>query len=189
MPEQNNIAATAIQRLGLDPKNLGCVMLDVELPPVYKIVLDPAWAYYSSILKFVNGYSGRGHITLLYGLLNNPQTDRDLIDGVMEGWEQPSSVMFESVHCFEGNDGVNDYGAIVLRPTEGDRVPEDRSTAELHDANYRLGKLPHVRSFADYNPHITVGYVHKQFIESALTELRMLQPHLMTTVGLNYGDI
>lgn len=187
MPETNNFAATALMRLGVDPTNLGCVMLDVVLPDIYKQVLSPEWAYYSSILKYVNGYNGKGHITLLYGLLLNASTNRDLIDGVMEGWVKPEIVLFDTFDVFEGNDGVADYGAIILKSSEGRTGGQD--IAELHDANYRLGKLPHVRSFPDYNPHITIGYVQKQFIEQALTELRMREPRSMSTLDLNYGGV
>lgn len=181
MPEESNFARQALERLGVDPDNLGCVMLDVELPEIYRSVLDPEKAYYSKRLSYVEGLEGDSHITLLYGLLLSAQHNRDLVDGVLDRWYKPMIIVPSSIDVFPGNDGDSEYSCLVIKP-------QDHEAAELQDANVRLSKLPHVRGFYNYDPHLTIGYVQKDYTDEALRKLDEVQPHVMRVGALNYGD-
>lgn len=185
MPEENNWSRQAIERLGVDPNELGCVMLGVELPDVYRMVLEPEWAYYSKKYDYVKGYEGDAHITLLYGLMLSAATPkgRAEVDGVLEGWIEPNVVVFPEVEVFPGNDGDNDYSCLVL--SLGENL-WDRE--RLDDANGRLRKLPHVDGFAKYNPHITIGYVQKEFTNMARELLERVEVRPLRTTVLDYGD-
>lgn len=185
MPEEINYSRRAIECLGVDPDNLGCVMLDIESRHIdeYRSKLALNMAYYSRKLSYVKGYSGTPHVTLLYGLMLSAKENRDLVDGVLDGWVPPAVLTFYDFDVFPGNDGDAEYGCIVLKPglNHWDLAP-------LEDANARLSKLPHVRGFYRYNPHVTIGYVKKSYISEALSILRgeLIVP--LVTGDLNYGD-
>lgn len=183
MPEENNFSRTALERLGVDPDNLGCVMLNVSINANYRESLDESKAYYSKKLEHVKGFEGQPHITLLYGLLFSAEKNRDLVDGVLEGWTPPDVVTMYDVDVFPGNDGDEEYGAIVLK-----MGLNHWDMDILEDANARLSKLPHVRGFYKYEPHVTIGYVQKDYIEEALAILRRLYVSPMFTQSLDYGS-
>ena len=185
MGEQNPTIRKAIEMLGADPDQLGCVMLEAELPNVYRMVLDPEWAYYSQTQSYIDGYYGESHVTLLYGLMFSAQKHRDIIDDVLGDWKPPGILSFHKISVFRGEDEGVPYSCLVLKANERD---VEWANAELREANARLSKLPHVRGFVDYDPHVTIGYVAREFEREALEELGMVQARPMITGGLDYGD-
>lgn len=193
MPEDNKHARLAIEGLGVDPDNLGCVMLDVDPSAVNRLrsVLDPEWAYHSPTLEYVKGFDGDPHVTLLYGLLLNPKENRDLIDGVLDGWSPPAVLTFNYITDFGGSDGNDTYGCLVMKSASVGSWTEGGGgwvKEELGEANARLSKLPHVRPFVDYDPHVTIGYVKRQHRAEALKRLGDQQLFPVVVTGLNYGD-
>lgn len=183
MPEESNYSREAIERLGLDPDNLGFVGLRVELPSVFKMVLEPEWAYTSPKYDYVKGFNVDPHITLIYGLLFDPKENRDLIDGVLEKWYKPNVVVFPEVQAFPGDDGNELYNAIVLTLDTNEYDLE-----QLKGANDELRKLPHVNGFPIYKPHITVGYVLREFAETAVNRLKEIEVRPLHTLDLDYGS-
>ena len=184
MPESSEIARTAIERIGCDPDNLGFVGLKVELPPEYREALEPEWAYTSPSLQYVRGYQGQPHITIIYGLLFSAADNRDLVDGVLEKWYEPNVVLFEHVEAFDGDDDYGLYSAIVL--TLGEWQENSWAYAELKMGNDELRRLPHVNGFPVYKPHITVGYVKREFKDLAIGRIQNLQNRPLRTTGLEY---
>lgn len=182
MPESSDIARTAIERIGGDPDNLGFVGLTVELPPEFRAVLDPAWAYHSPVLKFVQGYEGTPHITLIYGLLFSAEENRDLVDGVLNKVHIPNLVVMPGVEAFDGDDDYAFYSAIVLTLDTN-----EWDLRHLKEANDELRKLPHVNGFPVYKPHITVGYVKREFKDLAINRVKDLEIRPLHTRGLEYA--
>lgn len=179
--DKANHTVEAIERLGLDPKKLGYVGLNVELPPEFRAVLDPAWEYHSPSERYVTGYDGTPHITLLYGLLFSAAEERDLVDGVLEGVHVPNLVVMPGVEAFDSEDDHSFYSAIVLtiETNEWDLA----HLAKLNDA---LRKLPHVNMFPEFKPHITVGYVKREFKDLAISRVKDLEVRPLHTRGLDY---
>lgn len=183
MPEESNYSREAIERLGLDPDDLGYVGLHVELPPVYKMVIEPEWTYVSPKFDYVKGLDVDPHITLIYGLLFDAKKNQDLIDGVLEKWYQPNVVVFPEVEAFPGDDGHELYNAIVL--TLG---TNQFDLEQLKEANDQLRRLPHVNGFPVYKPHITIAYVKREFKETAVNRLREIEIRPFRTLDLDYGS-
>lgn len=185
MPELTPHVRKAIELVGGDPDNLGCVMLDVELPNAYRLVLDDKWAYHSKVQSYMDGYYGDTHVTLLYGLLFSPKENQSIIDDALADWHKPTVLPYYRPSVFRLEDEGNQVSCLVLKPEARDM---DWANEELADANARLSKLPHVRGFVDYDPHVTVGYVAREFEQEALEELQMIQARPLIAGSLNYGD-
>lgn len=172
---------------GGDPKNLGCVMLNVKIGEHLKAGMDPEWAYYDEDQEYVRGFEGRAHITLLYGLLFSAKKEQSLIDEVLKDWWMPERVSLPAVSYF--NQG--EYSALVLKPAKDSDTYQD-----LYDANVLLSSMPHVRTYFEYQPHLTIGYVHNKYLSIAYEVLRdnvmggkwHTMPNWMETDGLDYGD-
>lgn len=185
MPESSDLSREAITRVGGDPDNLGFVGLNVDLPAEYREALEPEWAYHSPVLEFVNGYEGKPHVTVIYGLLFPADENRDLIDGALEKWYEPNVVLFEHVEAFDGEDDHDFYSAIVL--SLGPFPEAQWYYGELKEGNDALRKLPHVCPFPDYKPHVTVGYVKREFRDRAIQRIQGLQIRPLKTTGLEYS--
>jgi hypothetical protein len=181
MPETSDLSREAIIRVGADPDNLGFVGLKVDLPPEFRGVLDPEWAYSSPVLEYVRGYEGEPHITLIYGLLFPASENRDLVDGVLEKVHVPNLVVMPGVEAFDADDDYQLYSAIVLTLDTN-----EWDLRNLKEANDELRKLPHVNGFPVYKPHITVGYVKREFRDLAVNRLKDLEVRPLHTRGLEY---
>jgi hypothetical protein len=170
----------ALQEFGIDVPKLGCVMLDVEPLPV--VNWAPAeWAYVSNHpdRRWIKGLDAGDHITLLYGLLSNANVIRTAIDEVLDGWE-PGEVSIDHVGSFPSTFEDEPYACIV---------GHIKVTPELIDAHARLSYLPHIDTFWEYRPHLTLAYVHKRFEQDAIDEFTRCVVHgePLKVVGLNYG--
>lgn len=183
--EETDFSREAVAALELNPDDLGCVMLEVELPPIYRMELDPEWAYTSPTKKFIKGYDVNPHITLLYGLLfpaNDPEF-RPFVDAALANWHKPNIVLMPGVEAFDVDDGNELCSAIVLTLDENTWDLEI-----LQEANDQLRKLPHVNGFPVYKPHITVGYVKREFADAAVERLNDIMPRPFHTGGIDYGS-
>jgi 2'-5' RNA ligase len=172
----------ALQEMGIEVSKLGCVMLDLE--PIDAAAFAPSgWAYYAKNpeYKWVKGFEVQSHITLLYGLLKNANTIRWAIDEVLEGWE-PGEIAIDRIGSFPSNLDGEPYACII---------GHIRVTAQLLDAHARLSYLPHIDTFWDYKPHVTLGYVHEKFEQDAIQAFLEAWPEqggwTLTPKGLNYG--
>lgn len=185
MAEMDDNVRKAIELCNGNPDDLGCVMLEVEMPNAYRMVLDERWAYHSQTQSYMDGYYGKSHVTLLYGLLFDASKHKDIIDKQLEGWSKPTILPYYKPSVFRLEDEGNPVSCLVLKPEERDR---DWANEELEDANARLSKLPHVRGFVNYDPHVTIGYVAREFEQEAMEELNMVTARPLIARGLDYGD-
>ena len=153
-----------IDRLGIDVNKLGCVMLPVEPFDVFgegrDELLDRNDLYFTRDPGrfWINGDVARngGHVTLLYGLLQpawHLEEEGRLVTGVMAGWSNPHVVHAEGIEIFESPFPDEPYGCVVAKLNV---------THELADAHARLSYLPHVDTYPDYTPHVTLAYVKRE---------------------------
>lgn len=148
--------------LGINLNTLGIVMLDVEpIIITHWIGQDGVSAYLQDFPLYyaknkerfwIDGLVlDKGHVTLLYGLLEQGKNYEPHIKKVLEGWEM-DSVEIESFGYFESPYPDEEYYCIVAHI---------KVTPELMEGHQRLEFLPHINTFAGYKPHMTVAYIQK----------------------------
>ena len=171
----------ALKDMGIDVAKLGCVMLDVEQLTA-KALLDQEWAYYAKEperFPWVKGYEVDSHVTLLYGLLQNANDIRSAVDEVLTGWDPfKAPVNPDYISAFQSTIDSEPYSCIVMH------IFPDQS---LIDAHARLSLLPHIDTFWEYKPHVTIGYVHADKEEAAIDRLVHSEWNTLKVKGLNYG--
>lgn len=140
-------------KFGINPNELGCVMIDTESPMGYANpdVLDylKEREYKSENLKYVQGLCEEFHATVRYGFL--PGVKKADFDFIMKQaalfndsfWNLRLGV----VEVWPSING-EDYECVIVR------VIDD----ELHRWHRIFGLLPNISTFSEYKPHITIGY-------------------------------
>jgi 2'-5' RNA ligase/phage gp29-like protein len=166
---------------GVDPDQLGCIMVDVETLPVLEHVPDD---FADDLVEATTRHDHQmgavaedeAHVTLLYGLLENGNVWKDKVDAVLDGWSM-DKVEIEEVGYFETPDSFAVIAHVKL-------------TSELVDGHERLTLLPHIQTFSEYHPHITLAYVSKDAdIDDWVDYLgTAYNGKTVKATGLNYGD-
>lgn len=135
-------------QLGIDTGKLGCIMVDTE-PLVISDIIKEEDYYYSDEHKWVNGNVSEDvpHVTVLYGLLRSGKELERHVTTVLEGWVLPG-VRIQNVSFFYGNNG--EYITIIALIEVNN---------PLKEGHQRLSLLPHINTFGEYKPHITLAYV------------------------------
>lgn len=179
----NAYEVKALQRRGLAVSALGCVMQDVDGPPISRL-LPTTWLYSSPRpdRRWISGAQDEGHVTLLYGLLDNANTIREDVDEVLAGWEA-GRIETDHIGVFPSPFEDEPYSCIVAKL---------KVTDELLDAHARLSLLPHIDTHPDYKPHVTLAYVRREYEQDAV---RLIEQELgcvkggldFEPIGLNYG--
>lgn len=144
------------QGLGIDVDKLGCVMASLEARDDMKYpYVDENDLYYAKEKSrfWINGWvcGKTPHITLLYGLLKPGVEYAPYIRDVLDGWEMKTAAI-ESVGYFTSNYEDEPYYCIIAHM---------RVTEQLLDAHMRLQFLPHINTFNEYRPHMTIAYIKK----------------------------
>ncbi|MDQ0825413.1 phage gp29-like protein/2'-5' RNA ligase [Arthrobacter sp. B2I5] len=168
--------------LGIDPSNLGCIMMDTEtlnvmthLPADFEADLIQSTKPSDHAMGAVA--ETEAHVTLLYGLLENGNLWKDKVDAVLKGWSL-DSVTIADVDYFD----VGDSFAVIAHIEK---------TPELIDGHERLTLLPHIQTFSEYKPHLTLAYVSKDAdIDDWVDYLgTAFNGKTLKTAGINYGDL
>lgn len=167
--------------LDIDLDKLGCIMLDTEKFDVTRFV-DEGQAdliYSTDKAGHLMGDVAEiePHVTLLFGLLQNGNIWKDKVDTVLEDWAVPT-VTIKDVTAFDLGDSYAIVGLI-------------KKTPELIDGHERLTLLPHIQTFSEYKPHLTLAYVdHDAAVRDKwVTALRAeYKGKELKTKGINYGD-
>lgn len=175
-----------MQRIGINPGELGAVMLPVESFDIFgegrDTKLDTSDLYVSENPKFwwVNGdVSDKAHITLLYGLLTPAYEQKENVDEVLADWDRPEYFAPQRVTFFPSPTDEK-YAAIV--------VEIDQEDPFLLDAHARLSYLPHVDTYAIYKPHFTLAYVRLEAAQHWMDVINDAQFHIYVKEGLDYGE-
>lgn len=168
--------------LGINLDTLGCVMLKVE-PIDISTIIPADWGYTTKHPErfWIKGLKGGDHITLLYGLLPvyASRTDYETaVDTVLDGWKPPQPQM-RRVGSFPSPYSDEPYACIVAHlELDG-----------LLDAHQRLSFLPHINTFPDYNAHLTLGYVKKEYEQRTLAKLVTSPFPTIKPISIDYGKL
>jgi 2'-5' RNA ligase len=173
--------------LGIEVPRLGCIMLDVDVPPDLAAALaaavpqedvyvssDPSRAWIRGVVALDGP-----HVTLLYGLLGNGNAWREHVDAVLDDWERPTAVPIESWGMFPSTFEDEPYACIVAHV---ERTPA------LLEAHARLSMLPHIDTHPEYRPHVTIAYVRRDAVDAVLERLAAIPHPVLAPLGLDYGD-
>lgn len=135
-------------RLGVDPKALGCLMLDTDAPYRGSLRNVDDIEYYSPDPKqfWMRGALSDWHLTIRMGFL--PSVTDEIINEIMAGVELPSTLHLTGTEVFESPFEDQPYECLVVRV-------QDKALDDLHR---QFGILPNVAIFPEYKAHITVGY-------------------------------
>lgn len=183
--------ADLYQILGIDLSALGCVMLGIRPLPVREALGEElSEALYTSPdpKKFwIKGPVAQegGHVTLLYGILKSMWPfvgyEEDYfqhIDRILADWRQPITVQFEDVLAWP--DPAGGPSTTLVASVHVDPL--------LLEAHQRLSLLPHVDTFLDYHPHVTLAYVRNEAATAAYDALReRFAGYEVRTTDLDYG--
>jgi len=140
--------------LGYDTSKLGSVMYTLAPLTVTSLVEggeNDLFFSESSENPYAQGAVAEteAHVTLLYGLLDSGTAWKPYVDAVLEGWTLPS-VRISSVGFFPSHSEGEDYSTIIAHLD---------LTPELIEGHQRLQLLPHISTFLEYRPHLTLAYV------------------------------
>lgn len=141
--------------LGLNVQKLGCIMLNTE-PLTVSDIISEDHLYYAADpdqYKFVDGIVSERvpHVTILFGLMRSGPEMKKHVDAVLSDWELPA-LEIEKVDFFESKIPTEPYYCLVAKI---------KPSPELLEGNARLRLLPHVDTFPEYHPHITLAYIKK----------------------------
>lgn len=139
------------QWLGINLNALGCVMLPLEFTPMPEEVAPYLYKSPNPERFWIDGWVAdkKAHCTLLYGLLSKARQLEPHIRKVLEGWFI-EVVEIEDVSYFPSPYPDENYWCIIAH------IYKDKNLLEGHQ---RLSFLPHINTFPEYTPHMTLGYI------------------------------
>lgn len=176
--------------LGYNLSLLGCIMLDTEKLLVSDIISQDHLYFAEHEEHFwIKGIVSEEvpHVTLLYGLLRTgPEMQKhvdavlELVDGADFPEYFPRELTIEKVDFFESQLPDEDYYCLIAHvdPTN------------LKEVNDRLRMLPHINTYPDYEPHLTLAYIKKdETLRDSYLELlnTRFAGTTVKALGVNYG--
>jgi 2'-5' RNA ligase len=169
--------------LGINLAQLGCVMADLEWPNIE----CPTWVkdYLHTSTHpdrfWINGWIAEAnpHVTILYGLLQKAKNIEWHIGEVLSGWKL-DWVELENFSYFESPYPDEPYYCVIAHI---------KKTLELLEGHQRLSFLPHINTFPEYTPHMTVAYIKKEqnVLEAFLEDLKEYQGNRVIVTSINLG--
>jgi hypothetical protein len=182
--------ADLLASFGVNLNELGCVMLEVEPLPVGEWLTmsgyDPdVWVsspdgHPWSWVKGPVAEKG-AHVTVKYGFLQKAYASQmqAAVHQLMADYEPGMVLRVGGIEIFP-EPAVSElgYACIVARIDD----------SPLRAWNAALSMLPHVDTYAEYKPHLTLGYVQKHLADDAAVMMRSYLPNYVTTTGLSLGD-
>ena len=122
----------------------GCAMLYFNFPELFKIqdVINPK-DIYEEDEDSTYGLEDEPHTTLLFGL--HEEVSLKDVKNILEKFTF-STCKIHNISTFN-----NPKYDVLKFEVKGDN---------LHQCNEKLKQFPHTNNFPDYNPHLTIGYLH-----------------------------
>jgi 2'-5' RNA ligase len=147
----SNMFPEMYKDLGINVNNLGCT---IPLAVTELVEDGEADLYYhpdKARYPWTRGAPAEtgAHCTLLYGLLESGQKLAPHIDELLST-VNIDTITIEEVSFFPGSIPGEDYSVIVGKVA---------LTEQLLDAHHALQMLPHIDTFPDYHPHVTLAYI------------------------------
>jgi 2'-5' RNA ligase len=172
---------------------LGCIMLNLQTFDVRPHVEDADADLYATDEAHSGGAVAEteAHVTLLYGLLQNGNTIKDKVDKVLDGINI-ESVTINDVGSFEVEADAPSVPIVAYVSSNSSRGLYYDGDNKLKQAHDRLALLPHVNTFGDYVPHVTLAYVKndpdivQKWVKALGDKLRGMR---IGATGINYGDL
>lgn len=155
-------------RLGIDLRDLGCLMLNTE-NPVEEWIKGEEYISPDPKKFWMKGFLDHWHVTVRYGFL--PGVSADDIDAVLDFQPLPTRLNITGLEVFPSPYPDEKYDCVVARV---DDMALDR-------LNMALGVLPNVNTFAQYKAHITIGYFVQGEWETPVLKTAV------DTLDLDYG--
>jgi len=159
-------------------------MLDTEPIQITDMVLDAEQDLYYAANPhhfWIRGpvVENGAHLTLLYGFIQHATEIKAEIDEVLRDWRMPM-LEIEKIGAFKTPFEDEPYSCIVAHI---------KKTPALLEGHARLELLPHVNTFAEYRPHITLAYVKKEAERKWLREIgNELIGKKLAVQSFNYGS-
>lgn len=177
----------------VDESKLGCIMLDLQTFDVRPHVEAADADLYTTDEAHSGGAVAEteAHVTLLYGLLQNGNTIKDKVDKVLDGLNI-ESVVINDVGSFEVEPDAPSVPIVAYVNSNSSRGLYYDGDNRLKQAHDRLALLPHINTFGDYQPHVTLAYVKndpdivQKWVKALGDKLRGMR---LGVTGLNYGDL
>jgi 2'-5' RNA ligase len=168
--------------LGYSLSLLGCIMLDTD-PLKVSDVIEKEHLYFARDKShfWINGVVSEvvPHVTLLYGLLRTGEEMKKHVDAVLADWTL-DAIKIEEVSYFESQLPDEPYYCLIAKCD-----PEG-----LKEGNDLLRMLPHINTYPDYEPHITLAYIKKdETLRDTYVELlnTKFKGKSVNPQGINYG--
>lgn len=196
MSNRNNFVGREelMAHLGVDVKTLGYVGLTFDQLEVQKnlsygsesgvAIIESDYVYapegdYRSWVKGPVGESG-AHVTAKYGLLIPAHEIQPAVNELI-GWPREVSVEVVDITVFPSPYPDLPYGCLVAL----------LGGEELAEMNASLSVLPHVDSFSEYRPHLTLAYLKPEVASYAgiAEATRWLLGTKLTVTGIDYGKV
>lgn len=183
-----------LETLGVDIKRLGFVGLTFDPLEVQKnlsygsesgiaiIESDYVYAPEGDYRSWVKGPVAEksAHVTAKYGLLIPAHEIQPAVNDLI-GWPREVSVEVVDITVFPSPYPDLPYGCLVAL----------LGGEELTEMNASLSVLPHVDSFSEYRPHLTLAYLKPEVASYAgIAEAsRWLIGTKLTVTGIDYGKV
>lgn len=175
--DNNQISAKDYEDILTDivPDDLGCIMVNTKPISILKHINNPDVDLMPDIEYGNVPGEMAPHVTLLYGLLENGHVWKDKVNELLKDW-QLDEIIIDKVDYFDLGDSKVIIGKVKL-------------TDELLDGHNRLTLLPHVNTFSEYIPHISLAYIKSTAdVNKWIDALSIYNGVSVKTTGLNYGD-
>lgn len=179
--------------IGVDVKTLGFVGLTFDPLDVREQLDKQSWGVRITESDYVYAPEGdfrhwvRGpvaehsaHVTAKYGLLTPAHQQKEIVNDLI-GWPREVSVEVVGVEVFPSPYPDLPYGCLVAR----------LGGEELDAMNASLSVLPHVDSFSEYKPHLTLAYLQPEVATYAgIPEAHSwLLGKTLRVTGIDYGRV
>lgn len=155
--------------LKIDTKKLGCVMLDVDgFEKTKEVFTEEDYYVAGPDFPWVNGFVAHpGHLTLLYGLFDFTDKMKQPLKDVLKDWKL-EDIEIEKFDKFDTPDKGHPYYCVIAKI---------KRTDNLYEAHKRISLLPHINTFPDYTPHVTIAYIKhdEKRLNQILSELNKME--------------
>lgn len=172
-----NMYEEMYEDLWIDLKKLWCLMMQTE---TFDVDIDDDFLYYTDDKDkhwiWWKVCTEKAHITILYWLLESAQKNKEHINKLIGG-DKIGKLTIESIDTFDSNYQDEPYVCIVAK------IKKEDWLMNLHN---KLELLPHINTFPEYKPHVTIAYVKDDKVDEILDKLDWLVGKELKITWIDY---